>query len=82
MYNGTFTYVDSSGISINRVIKNGLLVAVAAFITYIMNNLHVIDLGVYTALVIPIVTLVLDTVVKWAKDNSKQEVEPEKPEGE
>jgi len=47
-----------------------------------MNNLHVIDLGVYTALVIPIVTLVLDTVVKWAKDNSKQEVEPEKPEGE
>jgi hypothetical protein len=65
-----------------KVLKNGLLVAVAAFITYIMNNLHVIDLGVYTALVIPIVTLVLDTVVKWAKDNSKQEVEPEKPQGE
>lgn len=64
------------------VLKNGLLVAVAAFITYIMNNLHIIDLGTYTALVIPIVTLVLDTIVKWAKDNSKQEVEPEKPEGE
>lgn len=64
------------------VLKNGLLVAMAAFITYIMNNLHVIDLGSYTALVIPIVTLVLDTIVKWAKDNSKQEVEPEKPEGE
>ena len=64
------------------VLKNGLLVAMAAFITYIMNNLHVIDLGSYTALVIPIVTLVLDTIVKWAKDNSKQEVEPDKPEGE
>lgn len=64
------------------VLKNGLLVAVAAFITYIMNNLHIIDLGTYTALVIPIVTLVLDTIVKWAKDNSKQEVEQEKPEGE
>jgi len=64
------------------VLKNGLLVAVAAFITYIMNNLHIIDLGTYTALVIPIVTLVLDTIVKWAKDNSKQEVEPDKPEGE
>ena len=64
------------------VLKNGLLVAMAAFITYIMNNLHVIDLGSYTALVIPIVTLVLDTIVKWAKDNSKQEAEPEKPEGE
>jgi hypothetical protein len=29
MYNGTFTYVDSSGISINRVIKNGLLVEIS-----------------------------------------------------
>lgn len=64
------------------VLKNGLLVAVAAFFTYIMNNLHIIDLGVYTALCIPIVTLVLDTVVKWAKDNSKEEVKPDPPEGE
>jgi hypothetical protein len=65
-----------------NVLKNGLLVAVAAFITYIMNNLHIIDLGMYTALVIPIVTLILDTVVKWAKDNSKEEVKPDSPEGE
>tara|TARA_R110000824_G_scaffold170310_1_gene347638 strand:- start:354 stop:593 length:240 start_codon:yes stop_codon:yes gene_type:complete len=65
-----------------NVLKNGLLVAVAAFVTYIMNNLHIIDLGVYTALFIPIVTLVLDTVVKWAKDSSTEEVEPDNPEGE
>ena len=65
-----------------NVLKNGLLVAVAAFITYIMNNLHIIDLGTYTALVIPIVTLVLDTIVKWAKDNSKEEAKPDSPEGE
>jgi len=78
---GSQKFKINTGDLIN-VLKNGLLVAVAAFITYIMNNLHVIDLGVYTALVIPIVTLVLDTIVKWAKDNSKQEVEPEKPEGE
>ena len=65
-----------------NVLKNGLLVAVAAFIKYIMNNLHIIDLGTYTALVIPIVTLVLDTIVKWAKDNSKEEVKPDSPEGE
>ena len=65
-----------------NVLKNGLLVAVAAFITYIMNNLHIIYLGTYTALVIPIVTLVLDTIVKWAKDNSKEEVKPDSPEGE
>lgn len=65
-----------------NVLKNGLLVAVAAFITYIMNNLHIVDLGVYTALVIPIITLVLDTIVKCAKDNSKEEVKPDSPEGE
>ena len=65
-----------------NVLKNGLLVAVAAFITYIMNNLHIIDLGMYTALVIPIITLVLDTIVKWAKDNSKEEVKPDSPKGE
>lgn len=56
-----------------NVVKNGGLVALAAFITYLMNNLHVIDLGQYTPLLIPVITLVLDTIVKWAKDGSKQE---------
>lgn len=78
---GSQKFTINTGDLVN-VLKNGLLVAMAAFITYIMNNLHVIDLGSYTALVIPIVTLVLDTIVKWAKDNSKQEAEPDKPEGE
>ncbi len=78
---GSNKFKINTGDLIN-VLKNGLLVAVAAFITYIMNNLHIIDLGTYTALVIPVVTLVLDTVVKWAKDNSKEEVKPDSPEGE
>lgn len=62
-----------------KVLKNGLLVAVAAFLTYIMNNIQVIDLGQYTALLIPIVTLVLDTVIKWAKDNSQNVASPDAP---
>ena len=65
-----------------KVLKNGLLVAVAAFLTYIANNLQVIDLGQYTALLIPIVALVLDTIVKWAKDNTDEVVEQDTPEGE
>jgi len=44
---GSQKFKINTGDLIN-VLKNGLLVAVAAFITYIMNNLHVIDLGVYT----------------------------------
>ena len=65
-----------------KVLKNGLLVAVAAFLTYIANNLQAIDLGQYTALLIPIVALVLDTIVKWAKDNTDDVVEQDTPEGE
>lgn len=59
-----------------NVLKNGLLVAVAAFLTFVMSNLGTIDFGAYTALVIPIVTLVLDTFVKWAKDNTEDLVVP------
>lgn len=62
-----------------KVLKNGLLVAMAAFLTYIMNNIQVIDLGQYTALLIPIVTLVLDTIIKWAKDNSQDVASPDAP---
>lgn len=65
-----------------KVLKNGLLVAVAAFLTYIANNLQAIDLGQYTALLIPIVALVLDTIVKWAKDSTDEVVEQDTPEGE
>ena len=57
------------------VLKNALLVALAAFLTAIMNNLHIIDLGQYTALVIPVVTLVLDSIVKWTKNNVVEEEE-------
>lgn len=61
-----------------NVLKNGGLVALAAFITYLMNNLHVIDLGQYTPLLIPVVSLVLDTIVKWAKDGAETEETEEK----
>ena len=65
-----------------NVLKNGGLVALAAFITYFMNNLHVIDLGQYTPLLIPVVTLVLDTIVKWARDGAKGEADEDNKNGE
>lgn len=55
------------------VLKNALLVALAAFLTAIMNNLHVIELGQYTALLIPVITLILDTIIKWTKNNKVEE---------
>ena len=61
--------------------KNALLVAVAAFLTTVVNSIGSLDLGVYTPLVVPMVTVILDTIIKWTKDNSKDVPEPA-PEGE
>lgn len=57
------------------LLKNALLVALAAFLTAIMNGIGSIDLGQYTALLIPMITVFLDTVIKWAKNNQKEEEE-------
>ena len=61
--------------------KNALLVAVAAFLTAIVNNIGQLDLGSYTPLVVPMVTVILDTIIKWTKDNTKDSPEPA-PDGE
>ena len=63
------------------LLKNALLVAVAAFLTAIVNNIGQLDLGGYTPLVVPMVTVILDTIIKWTKDNTKNAPEPT-PDGE
>jgi len=61
--------------------KNALLVAVAAFLTTVVNSIGSLDLGVYTPLVVPMVTVILDTIIKWTKDNTNKIPEPA-PDGE
>jgi hypothetical protein len=51
--------------------KNALLVGLAAVLTYVGENIAKIDLGAASALVVPVVVVLMNTVVKWAKDNSK-----------
>jgi hypothetical protein len=51
--------------------KNALLVGLAAILTYVGENIAKIDLGAASALVVPVVVVLMNTVVKWAKDNSK-----------
>lgn len=53
--------------------KNALLVGLAAVLTYVGENLAKIDLGNMSALIVPVVVVVINTVVKWAKDNAKDE---------
>jgi len=56
--------------------KNALLVAIAAFLTALANGVGNLDLGNYTALIIPMVTVALDTLLKWVKNNTSP-VEPD-----
>ncbi len=53
--------------------KNALLVGLAAVLTYVGENISHLDLGSMSALLVPVVVVVINTVVKWAKDNTKGE---------
>lgn len=47
--------------------KNALLVGVGSLLTYVLENVNTIDWGSTGVLLVPIVTLVLDSIVKWIK---------------
>jgi hypothetical protein len=72
------TVQDSKAFSlnVNDVLvlgKNAALVALAAGLTFVGENLASADLGVYGPLLVPVVAVVIDTVVKWARNNAKDE---------
>jgi hypothetical protein len=52
--------------------KNALLVGGAASLTYVAENFSDLDLGASGVLFVPIVAVVLDSVIKWFKDNAKK----------
>jgi hypothetical protein len=57
-----------------NLVKNAVLVGVAAILTYIGENLTSLDLGANGVLLVPVVSIVIDSVVKWARGNVTQEV--------
>lgn len=52
--------------------KNALLVGVAAVLTYVGEHISNIDLGPASALVVPVVLVVVNTLVNYIKDNTKK----------
>jgi hypothetical protein len=52
--------------------KNALLVGVAAVLTYVGENIAHIDLGAASALVVPIVLVVINTLINYIKDHTKE----------
>jgi hypothetical protein len=49
------------------LLKNAVLVGLAAILTYVGENLANVDLGTTGVLLVPVVSVVIDTVVKWAR---------------
>jgi hypothetical protein len=52
--------------------KNALLVGLAAVLTYVGENITKIDLGAASALVVPVVVVMVNTLVNWIKDHTKK----------
>jgi hypothetical protein len=50
--------------------KNALLVGVAAVLTYVGENIANLDLGSASALVVPVVLVVVNSLVNWIKDHT------------
>jgi hypothetical protein len=68
--------LDSKPFELNKhdvmaLVKNAVLVGLAAVLTYVGQNLSSVDLGAGTALVVPVVTILIDSAVKWVRDNVK-----------
>jgi hypothetical protein len=55
------------------LVKNAVLVGLAAVLTYVGENLASLDLGTTGVMLVPVVSVVIDTVVKWAKSNVRTE---------
>jgi hypothetical protein len=66
---GSFALNTTDLISVG---KNALLVGVAAVLTYVGENITKIDLGAASALVVPVMVVLINTLTKWVKDNTKK----------
>ena len=65
----------SFSMDLNDVInigKNALLVGAAAVLTYVGENITKVDLGAASALVVPVIVIIVNTLVNWIKDNTKK----------
>jgi len=68
---------NSKSFSLNKsdvanLVKNAVLVGGAAALTYVADNLGHLDLGATGMLIVPIISVGLDSLIKWIKDNTKK----------
>lgn len=53
--------------------KNAALVGLAAVLTYLGENITDVDLGSSGVMLVPVISVGIDTLVKWIKNNTKKE---------
>ena len=56
-----------------KVAKNAVLVGIAAALTFAVGNLGEIEMGENLLILIPMITMGLQFVIKWAQDQSNVE---------
>jgi len=58
-----------NSLDVVSIAKNAALVAVAAGLTYLGENISDMDLGNAGVMIVPFATVIINTLVKWAKNN-------------
>ena len=58
-----------NSVDVVSIAKNAALVTVAAGLTYLGENISDMDLGNAGVMIVPFATVVINTMVKWAKNN-------------
>jgi hypothetical protein len=53
--------------------KNALLVGSAASLTYLGSNLSEVDLGSMGLMVVPTISVSIESAIKWLKDGTKED---------
>ena len=56
---------------VKNLVKNALLVGSAAALAYMGENISDVDMGTTGVLLVPVITVGIDTVVSWLRDNQK-----------
>lgn len=56
---------------VKHLIKNALLVGCAAALAYMGENVSEVDMGTTGVLLVPVITVGIDTLVSWLRDNQK-----------
>lgn len=57
-----------------KITRDFIIVSASAGCAYLANNLHLLDLGQYTPVLVPVIAMGLQTLIKWLKSNSPEQV--------